>query len=146
MHCFRASLSEQDLERLWGASGRAVVGWSSVGQGCGLKGRHGRHVHGFLRTMPSWEKYPLPSSSLYSGKLSVPELERSGHGVASSCASMISSMLASPHGASEQYMCSFRSSLSAKGWEQSCSWTSDCPRRRRKGEEDAGEFAKLRHS
>jgi len=32
VHCFRASLSEQDLERLWGASGRAVVGWSSVDQ------------------------------------------------------------------------------------------------------------------
>lgn len=37
-------------------------------------------------------------------------------GEASSWAAIVSSMLASPQGASEQYMCSVTSSLIAKGW------------------------------
>jgi hypothetical protein len=41
------------------------------------------------------------------------------HGVASSWAAMVSSMLASPQGASEQYMWMDTSSRIVKGWEKS---------------------------
>ena len=104
------------------------------------------HTHGFRRTMPSCEKYPLPSSFASSRLLSAAELAGSAHGVASFCASIMSSMLASPHGASEQYMCSFRSSRRVKGWKPSCSWVSCGPRRRRRGDEGFGDSARSRHS
>lgn len=101
--CFRASLSVQDLLSVRGASGR----------------------EGLRRTEPRWEKLERPrraeieASRWTSGRLdryselsvlalSMKDAEMVGgalvHGVASSCASMTSSMLASPQGASEQYM------------------------------------------
>ena len=75
VHCFRANLSEQLFEKEAGASERA----------------------GLRRTMPSWSKYPRPSSPSGSGMSRV-------QGLSSSWAAMVSSMLASPHGASEVYM------------------------------------------
>jgi hypothetical protein len=101
--CFMASLSVQDLLSVGGASGR----------------------EGLRRTEPRWEKLERPrraeieASRLASGRLDghselsiftllTKDAEIVGgalvHGVASSCASMTSSMLASPQGASEQYM------------------------------------------
>lgn len=87
MACFTASLSVQDLLSVGGASGR----------------------EGFARTTPKREKLDRPRSAEASP--SSPECgveERVGgvlvHGVASSCAAIVSSMLASPQGASEQYM------------------------------------------
>lgn len=91
----RVSLSVQDLLRVGGASGR----------------------EGLQRTAPRFPKcerprrapIPVPScsaTSMSSRSLDVDETMASGdvQGVASSCRSMTSSILASPQGASEQYM------------------------------------------
>lgn len=101
--CLRVSLSVQDLLRVGGASGR----------------------EGLARTTPRWEKFERPRRALSSmcsaespvvcpgvlgdcgGDTAVASWRVGGglvHGVASSCAAMVSSMLASPQGASEQYM------------------------------------------
>jgi hypothetical protein len=87
MACLTASLSVQDLLSVGGASGR----------------------EGFARTMPKREKFDRPRSAEGSvSSTGIDAEERVGgalvHGVASSCAAMMSSMLASPQGASEQYM------------------------------------------
>jgi len=70
--CFNANLSEQLLLMVTGASGRA----------------------GFLRTIPKRSKWPRPIMS--SG---FDEGAALGHGVASSCDAIVSSMDASPQGA-----------------------------------------------
>ena len=87
--CFRVSLSVQDLLSVGGASGR----------------------DGLQRTAPRREKLDRPRSapkpSAGGPEPVEPDVIVGGaliHGVASSWASMVSSMLASPQGASEQYM------------------------------------------
>lgn len=93
-----ASLSEQDFESVGGASGR----------------------EGLRRTRPNSWKFARPGSSifvfdsLYSGSR-VEMAGESSHGVGSSCAAMVSSILASPQGASEQYMKSLISGFNSKG-------------------------------
>jgi len=119
VHCLRAILSEQDFESVGGASGR----------------------EGLRRTVPSSEKNPLPCKVGISGDI-IPDVfsierEESGgeevvktsstvpldvgggifQGVESSWAAMVSSMLASPQGASEQYMCRLMPSFKANGWK-----------------------------
>ena len=92
--CFAASLSVHDLLSVGGASGR----------------------EGFARTMPKSEKFERPRRA--DGSWSVGE-ERVGgalvQGVASSCNAIVSSMLASPQGASEQYIWSVTSSRMVNG-------------------------------
>lgn len=82
--CFTVSLSVHDLLSVGGASGR----------------------EGLHRTAPRREKLERPRNApALSGNAS--DLTVGGalvHGVASSWASMVNSILASPHGASEQYM------------------------------------------
>ena len=101
--CLRVSLSVQDLLRVGGASGR----------------------EGLARTTPRWEKFERPRRALSpmssaespvvgpgglgncGGDAAVASWRVGGglvHGVASACAAIVSSMLASPQGASEQYM------------------------------------------
>lgn len=101
--CLRVSLSVQDLLRVGGASGR----------------------EGLARTTPRWEKFERPRRALGPMSSSVSPVVCPGglsdcgddatvaswrvggglvHGVASACAAIVSSMLASPQGASEQYM------------------------------------------
>lgn len=82
--CFRVSLSVQDLLRVGGASGR----------------------EGLQRTAPRREKLDRPRSAPTLSDPSSDEMVGGAlvQGVASSWASMVSSMLASPQGASEQYM------------------------------------------
>ena len=77
MTCFNASLSEQLLLIVTGASGRA----------------------GFLRTTPKRSKCPRPSIS--SG---LEEGAAFAQGVASCCEAIVNSIDASPHGACEQNM------------------------------------------
>lgn len=93
--CLSVSLSVQDLLSVGGASGR----------------------EGLQRTAPSREKLERPRSApALSDKAS--DVMVGGalvHGVASSWASMVSSMLASPQGASEQYMWICTSSRMANG-------------------------------
>ena len=87
--CLSASLSVQDLLSVGGASG----------------------LDGLQRTAPRREKLERPRRAPGFSSVS-PNCEEADvmvggalvHGVASSWASMISSMLASPQGASEQYM------------------------------------------
>jgi hypothetical protein len=78
VHCFRASLSEQDFDKVGGASGR----------------------EGFLRIIPSSEKYPRPFRDISrSAAILMSLLGDSGgraHGVSSFWAAIVSSMLASP--------------------------------------------------
>lgn len=109
MHCLRASLSEHDFDSVGGASGRA----------------------GLRRTTPRWEKHARPSRRRSGVAEEEDELKLSAlatafrsircggsgdsHGEASSCADMVSSMEASPQGASEQYICMVTSSLQMKG-------------------------------
>ena len=99
--CFRVSLSVQDLLSVGGASGR----------------------EGLQRTAPRREKLDrprnAPAPSMGDSEPSEADDMVGGalaHGVASSWASMVSSMLASPQGASEQYMCICTSSRMVKGW------------------------------
>lgn len=66
------SLSEQDFDRVGGASGR----------------------EGLRRTAPSTEKYPLPCSVV--GASPEFSLDEFTHGVESSCAAIVISILASP--------------------------------------------------
>lgn len=89
--CLRASLSVQDLLRVGGASGR----------------------EGLRRTEPRWEKLERPrrADGVVASSNSEADDDRVDivggglvHGVESSWASMTNSMLASPQGASEQYM------------------------------------------
>lgn len=88
--CLRASLSVQDLLSVGGASGR----------------------EGLQRTAPRWEKLerPLRGAGAFSSRLRVSgEIDDTVggglvQGVASSWADIVSSMLASPQGASEQYI------------------------------------------
>ena len=92
--CFAASLSEQDLLSVGGASGR----------------------EGFARTMPRREKFERPLRA--EGSWSAVEARVGGalvQGVASSWRAMVSSILASPQGASEQYMWRVTSSRMVKG-------------------------------
>lgn len=95
----RASLSVQDFENVIGASGR----------------------EGLHRTRPRWEKWERPLRADGTGLSGVDWAEETVgmgevQGVASSWRDMVSSMLASPQGTSEQYMWIWRSSLRAKGW------------------------------
>jgi hypothetical protein len=104
---WRESLSVQDLERVGEASGR----------------------EGLRRTRPRCEKLERPRRA---DGVSMGEVVAAGmsdmvggglvHGVASSWASMINSMLASPQGASEQYMWIWTSSWMVKR----CVWCSEC--------------------
>lgn len=84
--CFIVSLSEQDFERVGGASGR----------------------EGLQRTAPRRSKFERPRRADGIPELEVDELVTVAggvvQGVASGWADMVSSMLASPQGASEQYM------------------------------------------
>ena len=89
--CLRAILSVQDLLSVGGASGR----------------------EGLQRTAPRREKFERPRRAATVEVETLDSYEDEDdvivgggdvHGVASSCASIMSSMLASPHGASEQYM------------------------------------------
>jgi hypothetical protein len=110
VHCVSASLSVQDFDNVGGASG----------------------LEGFRRTAPRCPKCERPRSAngadeSSSAEIAVlpfvweDELKIVGAGLvqgeASSCASMISSILASPHGASEQYIWICTSSLSWNGWD-----------------------------
>ncbi len=92
VHCLSASLSEHDFESVGGASPLA----------------------GLRRTVPSWEKKARPESR-ESGTHDEAGGAGISHGAASSWAAIVSSMLASPHGASEQYMCTVTPSFKAKG-------------------------------
>jgi hypothetical protein len=91
--CVRAILSEHDFDSVGGASGR----------------------EGFKRTAPRLPKCERPRSAVVSGTESAVVWRMRGggviHGVESSWASMTNSMLASPQGASEQYMYMPTSSL-----------------------------------
>lgn len=128
--CFRVSLSVQDLLSVGGASGR----------------------DGLQRTAPRREKFerprsvPVPSSEI-PDPIEVVEMVGGAlvHGVASSWASMVSSMLASPHGASEQYIWICTSSQIVKGCG-SCSVLSPTGRWRTMFEPKFGEFDTSRHS
>lgn len=91
VHSLIENLSLQDFDNVSGASAR----------------------EGLRRTMPSSEKYPLPFITCDGSHSS----EAIVHGVASSWELMTSSMLASPQGASEEYMKIFTPSLMAKGWK-----------------------------
>lgn len=108
--CFRASLSVQDLERVGGASGR----------------------EGLRRRCPRWEKLERPRRADGSGEMEDGPEERGRldvgvdegddtvaggevQGVASTWEDMTSSMLASPQGASEQYMWMWTSGGMVKG-------------------------------
>ena len=99
--CFTTSLSVHDLLSVGGASGR----------------------EGFARTMPRREKFERPLRA--EGSWSAVE-ERVGgaltQGVASSCRAMVSSMLASPQGASEQYMWRVMSSRMVNGCCSDVRW------------------------
>lgn len=109
--CLSATLSVQDLLSVGGASGR----------------------EGLQRTAPRWEKLerPLRGAASFSFILvefgEIDDTVGGGlvHGVASSWADMVSSMLASPQGASEQYMWILTFSWMVNGWN-SCSvcWVS----------------------
>ncbi len=57
VHCFKAILSEQDLESVDGLSGRAET-CQRMGLGESLK----RFIQGFRRTIPSSEKLARPLS------------------------------------------------------------------------------------
>jgi hypothetical protein len=96
VHCLRAILSEQDFEREGGASPRA----------------------GFRRTTPRWEKKARPGRAVLEGAVMASEGSEVGisQGDASSWAAMMSSMEASPQGASEQYMWRVTLGCQAKGW------------------------------
>lgn len=87
-------LSEHDLDKLGGAS----------------------PLPGLRRTTPSWEKYPRPGreGSLFPGVV-LSDGEGISQGEASACAAMMSSMLASPQGASEQYIWRVREGFQMKG-------------------------------
>lgn len=98
VHCLRASLSEHDLERVGGLSARAVLALATIFER--VEYMYLGNLQGFLLTKPSWEKDPRPNSP--GGESSLDTV--TGQGVASSCASITNSMLASPHGASEQYI------------------------------------------
>lgn len=76
VHCLSAILSEHDLERVGGASGR----------------------DGLRRTMPKFEKYERPGRVWAGSSDEVCEVSAGGRsqGVASSCAAIVSSILASP--------------------------------------------------
>jgi hypothetical protein len=78
--CMRESLSEQDFERLGGASAR----------------------EGLRRTCPRSWKLARPGRVEVSVGAGEEVTVGRSHGVASSCAAMVSSMEASPQGASEQ--------------------------------------------
>lgn len=93
--CLRANLSEQDLDRAGGASGR----------------------DGFPRIDPHLEKYERPWSKIGGNRTSsfVKDWGEISHGVESLWAAIVSSILASPQGASEQYICNSMSSLREKG-------------------------------
>jgi hypothetical protein len=98
----RASLSVHDLLNVDGASGR----------------------EGLQRTAPRCEKCERPRIIEAEGIITGSVLSELNdtidagvvQGVASSCLSITSSILASPHGASEQYMKMLTSSLIVKGW------------------------------
>lgn len=66
-------------------------------------------IPGFRLTTPSSANDPRPNITAPSSVV------ETGHGAASSCVSMTSSMLASPQGASEEYMKIFSPSLSVNG-------------------------------
>jgi hypothetical protein len=133
--CLRASLSVQDLLSVGGASDR----------------------DGLQRTAPRWEKLARPrrADATDDGDCSPPSIISEGnsttvggtlvHGVASSWASMTSSMLASPHGASEQYMWIWTSSRMAKGC-CSCSTCSSIRRGRIHSDDESGGVDTKRHS
>ena len=89
VYCRSAILSEHDLESVMGLSARAVL------RQRGLTDSRS-HTPGFRRTTPSSEKYPLPRRAPSTAS-------STGQAAALACAFMHSSMLASPHGASEQY-------------------------------------------
>ena len=110
VHCFSAILSEQDLERVVGLSGRAF----QASKPCHLRTRESC-IPGFRLTIPSSEKYPLPLSFSWPPVSSAPD-GGAAHGVGSSCWSIMSSILASPQGASEQYMWILMLSRIVNGW------------------------------
>lgn len=93
--CLRASLSVHDLESVGGASGR----------------------EGLQRTAPSKSKFDRPRSAADVGEEEGDDTVGGGEvqGVESSCRFMVSSMLASPQGASEQYMWMVTSGGMVKG-------------------------------
>lgn len=88
-------MSEQDLESVGGASGR----------------------EGLQRTAPRREKFERPRKEVAVSFVAEMVGGALVHGVASSWAAMTSSMLASPQGASEQYMWMETLSWMVNGWE-----------------------------
>lgn len=78
VHCFKASLSEQDLESVAGQSGRAKINLARLVVRESQKGFR-KSIQGFRRTIPSTEKWARPSSFLLS-----PDKESIGQGVGSS--------------------------------------------------------------
>ena len=105
-HCFKASLSEQDFESVGGLSALASSPQSLTSSAERI------YLPGFRLTTPNCAKDPRPSRGDCNGS----SWKGIGQGVASFCASITNSMLASPQGASEQYMMILRSSNIVNDW------------------------------